>query len=71
MHSKIQRASYSIPEIAERHNVSVATVYRWIAAGQLESVKLNGLRRVLAEQETRFLQDMATQSGHSVREEAA
>lgn len=42
------RAAYPIPEIAEKLGCSDATVWRLIKKGQLESVKIGGMRRVTA-----------------------
>lgn len=49
------RASYTVKEIAERNNVHVSTVNRWLASRKLKSVKINKLRRVTPEQEQEFL----------------
>lgn len=47
--------SYTIPEYAERHSVSKATVFRWLKSGKLDSLKIGHLRRITIEDESAFL----------------
>ena len=49
------KASFSPKEIALRNSVHISTVNRWLAAGQLMSVKIGRLRRITVEQERDFL----------------
>ncbi len=41
-----QRLAYRIDEAAERVGVHRVTLYRWIAAGKLKTVKIGGVRLV-------------------------
>jgi excisionase family DNA binding protein len=44
--NEIGRASFTVPEIAERNHVSVPTVYRAIQSGKLQTITLGeGKRR--------------------------
>lgn len=49
------KASFSPKEIAMRNSVHISTVNRWLAAGQLKSLKIGRLRRITVEQEKEFL----------------
>jgi excisionase family DNA binding protein len=42
------RLAYRIDEAAEAMRVTPATLYRWIAAGKLKTVKIGGRRLVSA-----------------------
>ena len=50
-----------LSEAADRLSVSVATLRRWVDAGQIEAIRLpmRGDRRVSATDVERLLQDMA------------
>ena len=54
-HETPGKASFSPKEIAMRNSVHISTVNRWLAAGQLKSVKIGRLRRITVEQERDFL----------------
>jgi excisionase family DNA binding protein len=54
-YESIGRASFSPKEIAVRNSVHISTVNRWLASGQLKSVKIGRLRRITVEQEKDFL----------------
>lgn len=40
------RLAYRIDEVAELAGISRATIYRWIAAGKLKTVKIGSIRLV-------------------------
>jgi excisionase family DNA binding protein len=42
------RLAYRIDEAAELTHISRATIYRWIAKGELKTVKIGGIRLVSA-----------------------
>ena len=43
-----ERLAYRVDEAAEALRVTPATLYRWIAAGKLKTVKIGGRRLVSA-----------------------
>ncbi|MBA7615642.1 hypothetical protein ES703_22927 [subsurface metagenome] len=45
----------TVREIAENLKVHPQTVYRWIYAGKLKAIKLNGVLRVEEEEYNRFI----------------
>lgn len=45
----------TVNEIAEKLKVHPQTVYRWIYAGKLKSLKIDGLVRVTEEQYQEFI----------------
>jgi excisionase family DNA binding protein len=49
------KATYTTEEIAKRHSVHRSTVYRWLDAGILKSIKIGRCRRITVEQEKEFL----------------
>ena len=49
------KASFTTAEIAARNSVHRSTVYRWIDAGILKSIKIGRCRRVTVDQEKEFL----------------
>jgi excisionase family DNA binding protein len=58
----VQSRYYTLPEVAERLNVSRRTVYRWIQAGELSAHKLGPDRpgvewRIGEEDLERFLEE--------------
>ena len=38
----------TVPEVAEVFRVNHSTIYRWLLKGKLESLKINGIRRIPA-----------------------
>lgn len=50
-----ERDLYRVNEAAERLGVSRETIYRLIASGDLESVKIGAARRISHEAITRFV----------------
>lgn len=47
--------SFTVPEYAERHSVSPATVFRWLNSGKLDSIKVGRVRRITVDDEKAFL----------------
>lgn len=45
----------TVNEIAEKLKVHPQTVYRWIYAGKLKSLKIDGLVRITEEQYEKFI----------------
>jgi hypothetical protein len=56
----ISRMSLSIPEFAQRHGMSTATVWRRIAVGEIAVFKTGHLTRILLEEEGRWLNACST-----------
>lgn len=42
----LHRLAYSVDDAAELFSVTRATIYRWITAGKISTVKLGGCRRI-------------------------
>ena len=51
----LDRASYTIEEIAMRNGVNQNAVCRWLDSGKLKSIKVGHNKRVTAQQEQDFL----------------
>jgi hypothetical protein len=56
--SAVERKSFRLPEIAKRHNFSIAFVYAEIAAKRLRARKAQGATIVTTEDEQDWLDDM-------------
>ena len=64
----IDRMSLSIPEFAERHGMSTATIWRRIAEGELTVFKTGRLTRILVEEEDRWLNERLSTAGQQTRD---
>ena len=51
----VEKASFTVKEIAFRNSVHVSTVNRWLKSGKLKSLKIGGSRRITPVQERQFL----------------
>ncbi len=44
--ASLQRLAYTVGEAADMLSVTSMTIYRWIRAGKIRTVKLGGCRRI-------------------------
>ncbi len=51
----VEQRAFAVEEVGGMLSVSRSTVFRLIAAGELESIKVGGSRRVTREQLDRYL----------------
>ena len=56
---------WRVPGYAKKWDVCPATVYNWIAGGLLESVKINGIRRILPEHDHKFVERIKADQGNA------
>ncbi len=54
---------YTVDDVAERLQLSRATVYKHIESGKLQSLRVGQRRRVSPAQLTRFIEDLESEGG--------
>ncbi|MAG01291.1 MAG: helix-turn-helix domain-containing protein [Pseudomonadota bacterium] len=64
----IGRMSLSVPEFAQRHGISTATIWRRIAEGEITVFKTGHLTRILVEEENRWLSERLSTADQQTRD---
>jgi excisionase family DNA binding protein len=64
----IDRRSLSVPEFAQRHGISTATIWRRIAEGEITVFKTGHLTRILVEEEDRWLSERLSTADQQTRD---